>query len=193
MAELQKTQPKQSDPDEPRIENFSDLEEWGRAKAEHAVKKASQRAEADRQSHAQRQYVEKLTSEWEDKVEKFADENPDFESLVGELKPVNTLTEAIMDEDNGPQVALHLAKNPQEAVKLRDLPPLKQAKEVAKLAAKLAAEPAKPKTPSKAPAPITPVGGVSGGANEMPQDSDPIDVWMKKTRALEAKTRTRSG
>lgn len=189
-AELRQQSKPPADPTEPKLESFTDLEEYAKAKADHAVKKASQQAEQERQTKAQREFVENLTASWDDKVEKFVDENPDFESLVGELKPVNALTIAIMDEDNGPQVALHLAKNPKEAHALAAMPPLKQAKEVAKLAARLAAEPAKPKTPSKAPAPITPVGGKSGGANALPQDSDDINTWMQKERAREKALRS---
>ena len=49
-----------------------------------------------------------------------------------------------------------------------------------KLEAKLLAEPVKPKTPSKAPAPITPVTGTAPVANPEPSEEDNMDVWMRK-------------
>ena len=175
-----------ADPNEPRIENFSDIEEYAKAKAEHATKQSRARDEQDRQTKAQQQFVSELTASWEEKVEKFSSNAEDFDTLVGELKPVNALTVAIMDEDNGPQVAYHLAKNPTEAHRIAGLPHWKQAKEIARLAVKLAAEPPKPKKPSGAPAPISPVQAAAAAntSTELKDGMDYKDFVKVRNRQL---------
>lgn len=178
IEELKQTSKPASDPNEPKLESYSDIEEYAKAKAEYATRQAKQKDEAERSSQAQKKFYEDLTASWEEKVEKF--EAEDFETVVGELKPVNALIVAIMDEDNGPQVAYHLAKNPEEAQRIAGLTPLRQAKEIARLAAKLASEPAKPKTPSKAPAPIAPVTGTSAASSSEPSDADDMKTFIKK-------------
>ena len=180
IEELKQSSKPAADPNEPKLEAYSDIEEFAKAKAEYAVKQAKQREETERQTHAQRKFVEDLTASWEEKVEKFSAQAEDFDSLVGELKPVNALVVAIMDEDNGPQVAYHLAKNPEEAQRIAGLTPLKQAKEIARLASKLASEPAKPKAPSQAPAPIAPVTGTAASASQEHKADDDMKTFIKK-------------
>jgi len=174
IEELRSQSKPSPDPNEPKLEQFSDIEEFAKAKAEYAVKQAKTKEETERSAQQQRKFVQDLTASWEEKVEKFAAEAEDFDSVVGELKPVNALVVAIMDEDNGPQVAYHLAKNPDEARRIAGLNTLRQAKEIARLAAKLSAEPPKPKKPSSAPAPITPVQGAAA-ANTATEIKDGMD------------------
>lgn len=172
----QKSNP--SDPDEPKLEAYSDISEYAKAVKEHAASKALKEVEAKRQGESQRQFVERLTSTWEEAVEKFT-EADDFDDVVGELKPTTPLAAAVMQEH--PRVAYHLAKNPAEAQRIASLGhPLAQAIEVGKLSERLAAAPPKPKAPSQAPAPIAPVTGTAANASNEPSEQDDMAAWIKK-------------
>ena len=166
----------------PKLEDYDyDPDKFSEAMAQFASKQASERVKAEQQKAQQDQIHQTLISAWEQKVERAEDKYEDFTSVVGDLKPVNAFVTSIMDAENGEDVAYHLAKNPKEARRIAALPPLSQAREVGKLEAKLQAEPAKPKTPSKAPAPIKPLAG-SGATpgSDAPSENDDMASWMKK-------------
>ncbi len=64
---------------------------------------------------------------------------------------------ALMEEENGADIAYHLFSDKKEFARIAALPVISQIREIGKLSAKLASAPPKAKQPSKAPAPITPV------------------------------------
>jgi len=183
IAELEQSrQPADVPQGTPKLEDFDyDPDKYSEAMTQFASKHAQERFKAEQTRTQQDQVRQQLVTAWEEKVERAEDKYEDFSSVVGELKPDNAFTAAIMDAENGEDVAYHLAKNPKEARRIAALPPLSQAREVGKLEAKLQAEPAKPKTPSKAPAPITPLAG-SGATpgSDAPSDDDDMASWMKK-------------
>lgn len=151
----------------PKREQFETYEAYIDARAEwkaaEAFKQLQQKAEGARQQEAVRQ----RESTWQRRVSKAAAEIEDFESVVMSdalaISPV--MAEAMKDSEIGPQIAYHLGKNPSEALRISQLSPAAQAREIGKIEAQLenkAAEPAK--KPSKAPPPIEPVNGRSGTA-----------------------------
>lgn len=165
----------------PKLEDFTDLEEFRKAVEKHASEKTAKDIEAKSVQARQKQYVETLSRDWAEKVGKVEDKYDDYDEVVGgDLKPESALAVAIMEADNGPDIAYYLAKHKDELIAIAKLSPVSQARAIGRLEAKLLSEPAKPKQPSKAPAPITPVGGGSGAANEMPSDKDDITSWMRK-------------
>jgi hypothetical protein len=87
--------------------------------------------------------------------------DPNFKANLATLQSVGEITrdflELVTDMDEGHKVLNHLGANPDEADRILALPPLKQARELAKLEASLG-KAAPPPPVSKAPAPITPVG-----------------------------------
>ena len=167
----------------PKLEQFQSVEEFEAATAKFYKEQGSKEHEAQIRAQAQTQAKQRLMSEWEASAEKAAAKYDDFEQVVGQMEPASPLAAAVMKA--GANVAYHLGKHRAEAERIASLEPLEQLIAVGELKAKLASEPAKPKTPSKAPAPITPVSGKSGGAgSELPQDSDDIETWMKKANAL---------
>ena len=167
----------------PKLENFSDIEEYATAKAEYAKQQTLKELTTKQQTEAQKREVETLTSGWEEKASRADGKYDDFDEVVGDLKPTSPFAVAIMEAENGEDIAYHLGKNPKEAARIAALPPRAQFREIGKLEAKLLAEPPKPKTPSKAPAPIAPLGGKSGVSNDTPSDSDDIATWMRKENA----------
>ena len=180
LEETRRTQQPQAE-GEPRIEQFDyDPEKYAAAKADFAKKQALTEYEAKQRTEAQKNAHQALVSEWEKKVDRATDKYEDFADIVGELTPNSAFVAAIMEADNGEDIAYHLGKNPKEAERIAKLPPLTQIREIGKLEAKLLAEPVKPKTPSKAPAPITPVTGTAPVATTEPSEEDNMDAWMRK-------------
>ena len=183
IEELRQQGKPQADPDEPKLESFSDISEYAKAVKEHAASKAVKEVEAKRQGESQRQFVERLTSTWEENVEKFTDAD-DFADVVGDLQPTTPLAVAVMQEH--PRVAYHLAKNAGEAQRIASLHPIAQAIEIGKLSERLASAPAKPKKPSSAPAPIAPVNATStaSAATEIKDGMDYKDFVKIRNRQL---------
>ena len=189
LVEVQQTQaPKQDGA--PRLEDFTDIEDFRKAVDKHAYERGLKESETKRRQEAAKREQESLVASWEKKVDRASAKYDDFDEKVGELKPNTPWGYAVMEADNGDDIAYYLGTHMEEARQIAALPPAAQIRAIGRLEAKLAAEPAKPNLPSKAPAPIKPVGGKSGGANDMPQDSDDIKTWMKKENARSMKLRT---
>lgn len=170
----------ETDPAAPRLEQFKDIEDYAAAKAKHESEKTlkdfQQRQQGETQKHAQA----RISEGWENASERGAGKYDDFETIVGELKPTSPWSMAVMTAENGDEVAYHLGKNLKEAGRIAALPPMAQIFEIGRLSAKLAAEPPKPKTPSRAPAPITPLSGAAPLASDVPSADDDMKSWMRK-------------
>ena len=88
---------------------------------------------------------------WEAKVEAVSEALPDFSEVVGKSDlDVTNIREAIMESARGPELAYHLATNPDLAKRLNEMSPLKAALELGKLETQLTAP---VKAASKAPPP----------------------------------------
>lgn len=88
---------------------------------------------------------------WEAKIEAVIEALPDFAKVVGESQlDVTNIREAIMESARGPELAYHLATNPDLAKRLNEMSPLKAALELGKLETQLTAP---VKAASKAPPP----------------------------------------
>jgi hypothetical protein len=92
----------------------------------------------------------------------------EFIEEYGDINFSPALEESILHSEVGPAVVYELAKNKKELDRINSLPPLAAAREFGKLEAKLLAKSESPKEEikkqTKAPKPIEPVGGKSGGA-----------------------------
>ena len=169
-----------SDPGAPKLEDFKDIEEYAAAREKHASEKAVKELTSKQQAESRKQYETKLVEAWEAKAERGIAKYDDFDETVGELKPTSPWAVAVMDADNGEDIAHYLGKHLKEAERIASLSPASQIREIGKLEAKLAAEPPKPKTPSKAPAPITPLSGAAPVATDVPSEGDDYATWFKK-------------
>ena len=182
LTELERGQQPAKDAGEPKLEDFTDIVEFQKAVAKHASETTKKELEANRTAEAQRQYAKTLSGEWAKKVEAAESRYDDFDEVVGEIKPDSYLAVALLEADNGPDIAYHLATHKDELAVIAQLSPSGQIRAVGRLEAKLAAEPPKPQNQSSAPAPIKPVGGSSAPStkklSEMTQDE-----FEKKRRA----------
>jgi hypothetical protein len=90
--------------------------------------------------------------------------------------------EAVTSMDNGHKVLHALGQDPEAAERVLSLPPLRMALELARLEAKVA-QATPPKQVSKAPAPITPVGGKSAPVEpaEFASTAEYI-AWKKRNK-----------
>ena len=190
LEETRKQQPSASEPGAPRLEDFTDIEDFRKAVEKHAFERGLKESETKRQQEARKAAETALTSAWEKKVDAASAKYDDFDEKVGELKPNTHWGYAIMEADNGDDIAYYLGTHLDEAHRIAALSPSAQIRAIGRLEAKLAAEPPKQQMPSKAPAPIKPVGGKSGGTDDMPSDKDDIKTWMKKEEARVMKLRT---
>jgi hypothetical protein len=170
----------------PRLEDFTDIQQYAEAHAEWKMQtaKAADTERSNRENGVRQ--AQQLADAWESKLDRAYRKYDDFDEKVGDIKPTTPWAVALMLADNGDDVAYHLGSNVAEAKRIHALPPALQFIEIGKLAATLAAKPQEPKKPSAAPAPIAPVGGSQATSN-VPADTDDIKTWMAKENARMAK------
>lgn len=156
------------------------MEGYATAKAKHESTKALKEHQQRQHSETVKQEQTRLSQEWEGKAARGEAKYDDFDEIVGELTPSNPLVAAIMEADNAEEIAYHLAKNHKERERILSLGIRGQIREIGKLEVKLASEPEKPKTPSKAPAPITPLTGTTPASTGEPSEADDMKTWIRK-------------
>ncbi len=165
---------------EPTLAQFDyDPEKYAQSKAEFAKTQVQKEIETRQRTEYQKQETQRLLSSWEEKVARAEDKYDDFETIVGELQPTTPFIAALMEADNGEDIAYHLGKNPKEAERIAKLPPLAQVREIGKLEAKLSSKPDEPKTPSKAPAPITPLTGAAQPVSDPLSEDHDMKTWIR--------------
>lgn len=145
--------------------------------------KYEQRQKADRErtekessaTQTRQRQLEALTG-FEDRADKAREKYEDFDDVAFSQFPVTeSMTEAILASESGPEILYYLGNNPKEAARIARLPPFVAAREIGKLEAKL---PELTKQ-SSAPAPITPVKPKSN-ASEAPSEADDMKSWIAK-------------
>jgi hypothetical protein len=100
-----------------------------------------------------------------------ADERPEFMQLVTDPAVI----------PDGHKVVMALADHPEEAQAIFSLPPVQMAARLTRFAGTISNAAPDPKTVSKAPAPIKPIGG--SAKNSEPSDNEDIRSWMAKRNA----------
>lgn len=177
LAEIKaKSAPPKTDDSAPRMEDFSDVQEYAKAFAAHETKKAIAVRETDERQAKNKQASQQLHAKWESQVTKATEKYDDFDEVVGDLKPTTPWAIAIMQEDNGADIAHYLGKHEKEAQRIIALDPYSQAREIGKLSVKLAS-PAAPKVPSRAPAPIEPVKATAVATDGIQPSQSPEDYF----------------
>lgn len=178
QAQLQ-SRPVEQPKGRPKFEDFNyDPEKFATAIAEFERGNAITEYESKRQKDAQDAQQKALSESWRTKVERGDTKYDDFDSVVGDLKPVKPWSAAIIQAENGEDVAYFLGKNTKEAQRIDALDPLSQILEIGRISATLAAAPAQKPNISKAPKPIDPLQGTTGGAKGEPDPND-TEKWVK--------------
>jgi len=159
----------------PKREDFDDYETYLEARADYKAEQKVKAVLAEQQ--ARTQYSTQQTSEaqrlarYQQDLDKARSSIPDFDEVTGEADvPVTqTMRDAILESEVGALLTYHLAKHPAEAERIARLSPVAQAKAIGAIESSLATKPA-PRV-SKAPAPIRPISGASGGQADLSKSS----------------------
>lgn len=129
--------------------------------------------------NAQREH-QKATATW---LKAGRTEFPDFDDKSGVLASLGAVEkpaflEAVVALPNGHRLVPMLADDPDEAMRILDLPPLRMAAELGRLAEKAGAAP-KPKSVSNAPAPVAPVNGRAKREWNLSDDDIPMAEYVR--------------
>mgnify|MGYP001611765694 FL=1 len=179
LADLRQKSAPTAPSSEPKMEDYTDIKEYAKAFAEFEKANAIKDYEKKQSEKQQQQAVESLVSQWNDKVSRAEDKYDDYREVVGDLKPTTPWAVALMEEENGEEIAYYLGKHIKEAQKIFSMNPLAQAREIGKLSVKISQEKVAPKQPSKAPAPITPVTGNSAAPAETIREGQSFEDYRK--------------
>jgi hypothetical protein len=156
-------QPQSTTPaDKPKLETFQTYEEYVEAVTDWKLESRIRREQAAVAEWQQREQQRAATETWNERVAAAKKTLPDFDDVMEEgsdLPITPALQQTILESELGPQLAYHLAQNPQEVARLSKLSPIATAREIGRLEAKLSADSAPKPTAktSKAPEPIKPV------------------------------------
>lgn len=170
----------------PSREQYDTYEAFLDAKAEYTGRKAAHeyrvKAEAEAKAEAQARAAEERVQSFRSKlVEKYPDIAERAEA-IGHVNMPSGMSEAIAESDFGPDIINHFVDNPKDFERIAALSPSAAIREVGKLEARLEGAAQKPaptpeaKTPSKAPAPLKPVGGTAVIGDSEPSHDKP-DEW----------------
>lgn len=185
-AELQalKTKPDPVVPDTlPTLEQF----EYDEAKyrvALAAYYKAEARKEVDTvfKEREQQQRAQERTSNFQKRQAEFIASKPDYAEKVlsnPTLPITESMRDALLDSELGPQVAYYLAENVDKASAIAQLPPIAQAREIGRIEARLeAAKASPPPSVSKAPPPPPSISAVESAVEKNPDEMS-IEEWKK--------------
>jgi hypothetical protein len=175
---------------EPLPEQFQDAFEYAKALARYETERALKerdRQELERKANDERAKVHET---WATKVNDAKKEMPDFDDMVASSDVVVTdqIRDAILDSDVGPKILYHLAENPEVAKKLSEMPMISALRELGKLEARFEKTEQKrdPVVRSKAPAPISPIRGATGIAEELSSNGEftgSYSAWREARRA----------
>lgn len=143
------------------------LIKWSDAKARA---EATETAKADQAKTEQQRQSDAVQSAYNDRVEAFADEHPDYEETV--MKPdlfTNpVMGQTIKEADDGPEIAYYLAQHKDEHDRISKLSPMKVIYEIGRISTKLAAPPTP--APAPKPKPISPIRARNNSGDKDPAD-----------------------
>lgn len=169
-----KLNPPKTEPDpEPKREQFINDAEYLTARDEWVVDKAFA-------EKAQKDAAEKVVNAWKERQTAAKAEIPDYEKVIAEssVQVSDQVRDAIIESEQGPKILHYLALNPQIGKEIQALTVGAALRRIGKLEAKFEAEPSKApekavvvSEPSRAPAPITPLKGLSAPV-EVPITAD---------------------
>lgn len=180
-------QTKPLDNEEPRIENYQNFDEYVAAKAAYIAEKkitetltAREKAQLAEREAAERQ---KTADGWSKRIAQATAEMPDFEDVVAssDVPMTPPMREAIMESDIGPRMAYYLAQNPDEALKIAEMSPIRAISALGRLEERLSANSPQTKTVSSAPSPIKPVGSRATVSKD--PDKMSTEEWLEWRQA----------
>lgn len=112
------------------------------AKAAELVKAEQTRLQRETVERTQAEQTKVVQDAWADRRAKAIEANPDYEIIAeaDDVKIAEPMAVAIMQSDNGPDIAIYLGMNKAEAERIASLAPPRQFMEIGRIAAKLEAQ-----------------------------------------------------
>lgn len=201
----QSAEPMATTEQEPRAEDFANYEELVKALAKWEIKQAKKAEEAAEEKAAENDHAKEVLSKYNESLEATRSKYHDFDDVAQTTASIQfrdavaskSFQVCVMESDNGPEIIYWLAKNPEEVAKFKEMSPARIALEVGRISAKIeladAGESKKEteevkaeaveKPVSKAPAPISPVGGNSRAEKPL-AELDPDEYVRKRNEDL---------
>jgi hypothetical protein len=181
---LAKAEPaRPADPGMPTIDKFDNFDEYVTAKAEYIASQTLSKHEQQQQEKAQAAQHQTVEG-WNKRVA--AADIPDFHDVVAssDVPMTRIMQQAIMESDNGPKLAYHLATNPADAERIAGMTPIGAVRALTLIEEGFK----KPVAVSKATPPITPVGSKATSIKSLLDVKD-YDEFSKRRAAQIAKRR----
>lgn len=190
-ARLESSAPKEEPKGKPNWDDYASkgktYEDYYEDLADWKIDQKTTQKESKSKEDALRKEAEAKRDAFRSKAEVFSKNAPDFEAAIEEagLAEVPGLGAVLMESDFGPEIAYHLAKNPDDAEKLDGMTYTQMTKFIGRLEAKFEGDEPAPKPEvriSKAPPPIVPVGKSANTETYNPysaQGKDDHDAYMK--------------
>lgn len=174
----------------PREADFPDPIEFAAAKAiwgaeqrltEREARNAGEAAEAaklEAETISQRESAV-IAEAWTAQVAEAKGKYADFDqvALANDLTVTKAMGELIMTSDAGPDVLYYLGQNRALAAQIAAMNPAEAARVIGRIEERVMSQAPKPRTETKAPAPINPVRG-SAGASRNPENMSYVE-WVK--------------
>jgi hypothetical protein len=153
---------------EPRADQFDDAFEYAKALAEWSAEKALYDRDQQEANRKAQEAQDKVLQSWRERLEKAKETLPDFDDMVASatVQIENTVRDAILESDVGPQILYELASDEEYAQKVAAMPVAKALREIGKLEARFEKQESAEETAvrskpvvqkSKAPAPLSPI------------------------------------
>jgi hypothetical protein len=141
--------------------------------------------EAEREAAQKQQTVAKT---WEERQAAARSTLPDYDQVLGgaDVQVVRHVAEVLLESDQGPALAYHLAKHPEIVQRLNGLPPIAAAREIGRLEAGISAQaPAAAPVAAKLSNAPTPAGHLKATAPATQRD--PSKMSMDEYKAMRSK------
>jgi hypothetical protein len=176
-AELAKAKPEtapvvEEELKRPSVKDFTTAESYEEAMAVYERKREEKLAAKIRTEEAQRQAMDRQNEAMRVRVERAKAAIPDFVEVIENADRIKTIVPnhvqaAIVESEYGPEIAYHLAKNPDEQTRIFGLTPARALLELGKIETKFMTAEAKPKPSTtvettRAPAPVTSITSTDG-------------------------------
>lgn len=165
--------------EKPTPDKFQTYEDYVEALADWKSEQKVSKALEERDSQAKQQEQEAQTkasfSAYNKRVSEARGVHDDFDEVVGndDISVPASAQLAIIELENGPEVAYYLGKNPEEAAKLLDMTDRQAIMAIGRISDSLTKDSPEPRPVSRAAAPVKPVGSSSTRSNvsleELPQ------------------------
>jgi hypothetical protein len=189
----QKTETKTAQADgRPKADTFEDHDQYLEALADWKADQKIQAAETKRrQTEVKSEYDGKI-QKFQKEVKEFSSKHDDFNDVMEDVNDIPmspTVQQAILESDNGPELAYELAKNRDLYDKICKMGPIQAMREIGRFEAKLQKAEEVPQSTTKktteAPKPLKTVGSKSPATTKSLDEMD----YQEFKRAREAQLR----